>query len=276
MPPLPAQTELVVRRPSFDLGSDLPHYWHGAGPFATHFLNSLSSVFPDGEAFFVRSVAHFRDRIDDPELQRAIQGFAGQEAQHSRQHSRHVELLVDQGYTALVRLNAMADRGMRFGNRHWPRFSLASTAAIEHLTALLARRVLRDEARFTAPMEPRMAALWRWHAVEEAEHKAVAYDVLQRVAPSRLLRSFALILNTLGLVFEMLARTLYMLWVDGVLFRKGTLSNGWSFLFGRNGLLRGHARDYTAWFRRGFHPNEIDDRPLIDAWNRERTTLTSE
>jgi predicted metal-dependent hydrolase len=175
-------------------------------------------------------------------------------------------MLVEQGYTALVRLNRMADRGMRFGNRHWPNFSLASTAAIEHLTALLARRILRDGSRMTAAMDPRMAALWRWHALEEAEHKAVAYDVLQRVAPSRALRSFALLVNTVGLFVEILARALYMIGKDGVLLRRGTLTDGWRFLFGGDGLLRGSGRDYLAWFRRGFHPNQIDDRPLIEAW----------
>ncbi len=270
MQPSSSSPALQVRRPAFALAPDLPHYWNGGDPFATHYLNSLSSVFPDGEAFFVRSVQHYRDRIDDPSLLRAIQGFAGQEAQHSQQHDRHVELLIAQGYTALVRLNRMADKGMRFGNRHWPKFSLASTAAVEHLTALLARRILRKGSEFTALMDPRMAALWRWHAIEEAEHKAVAYDVLQRVAPSRALRSFALLLNTFGLFVEMLVRTSYMLARDGVLLRRATLSSGWSFLFGRSGLLRGHGRDYTAWFRRGFHPNQIDDRPLIEAWEREQ------
>ena len=275
MQPSPTRDAIQVRRPSFALSPDLPHYWNGGDAFATHFMNALSSVFPDGEAFFVRSVQRFRDQIQEPELLRAIQGFAGQEAQHSHQHDYHLELLVAQGYTALVRLNRMADKGMRFGNRHWPKFSLASTAAVEHLTALLARRILTDGGRFTAAMDPRMAALWKWHAVEEAEHKAVAFDVLQHVAPSRALRAFALVLNSVGLFVEMIVRTLYMLGKDGVLFRRESFSSGWRFLFRRDGLLRGHARDYFAWYRRGFHPNEIDDRPLIAAWGERVGTSTS-
>ncbi|MGH2901021.1 MAG: metal-dependent hydrolase, partial [Solirubrobacteraceae bacterium] len=261
----PSRNALQVRRPSFEL-PDLPHYWFGGDAFATHYMNALSSVFPDGEAFFVRSVQRYRDRIQEPELLRAIQGFAGQEAQHSHQHDFHLELLVAQGYTGLVRGNRVADRIMRLENRHLPRFSLASTAAVEHLTALLARRILADDARFTALMDPRMAALWRWHSVEEAEHKAVAFDVLQEVAPSRALRAFALALNSVGLFVEMLARTLYMLAKDGVLFRRATLASGWRFLFGREGLLRGHGHSYLAWYRRGFHPAQIDDSPLIAAW----------
>jgi predicted metal-dependent hydrolase len=257
---------LEVRRPVFDLGPDLPRYWYGGNAFSSHYLDSLSSVFPDGEAFFVRSVLRYRERIDDPALRLAIQGFAGQEGQHSRQHDRHLELLDERGYRALGRLNRAADRVMRFTNRWFPRFSLANTAALEHLTAILARRILADEARFTTPMNHRMGALWRWHALEEAEHKSVAFDVLQRVAPSYSLRALALVLATAGLFVEMLLRTAYMLWKDGELTRRESWTDGWKFLFGREGLLTRVGPDYRAWYRRDFHPNEIDDGPLIAKW----------
>jgi len=61
-----------------------------------------------------------------------------------------------------------------------------------------------------------------------------------------------------------------MLGKDGVLLRRRTLSSGWRFLFGRGGVLRGHGRAYTAWFRLGLHPADIDDRPLIEACQREQ------
>lgn len=254
---------LQVRRPALELGPDLPRHWYGGDPFATHYLDSLSSVFPDGEAFFVRSVLRFRDQVEDPELRRAIHGFAGQEGQHSHQHDRHLELLAAHGYGALARMNRAGDTVMRLMNRRVPRFALAATAALEHLTALLARRILEHGARFTAPMDARMGALWRWHALEEAEHKTVAFDVLQRAAPSYFLRVFALLLTTVGLFSEMLVRTAYMLAKDGELRR---FFGGTRFLFGREGLLRGVGRDYRAWFRRDFHPSQIDDTALVEHW----------
>jgi hypothetical protein len=263
---------LEIRKPSLDLSADLPRYWYGGDAFATHYMNALSSVFPDGEAFFVRSVLRYRDRIDDPALARAVQSFAGQEAQHSHHHDRHLELLGAQGYTALGRMNRLLDRVMRWQNKVMPRVSLAGTAAAEHLTALLARRILENGAEFTRPMDPRMAALWRWHALEEAEHKTVAYDVLRRAAPSFALRVLMLVATTLGLFVEMLVRTGYMLWRDGALLRADTWRSGWRFLFARGGLLRGHGRDYFAWYRRDFHPAQIDDAPLIETW-RERYAL---
>jgi predicted metal-dependent hydrolase len=255
---------IVVRRPALDPWSELPRYWNRGEPFATHFLNALSSVFPPGEAFFVRSVLHYRDQIDDPGLQARIRGFAGQEGQHSHQHDRHLDLLLEQGYTALATRNRFADRLMQWSLRRMPAASLAGTAALEHLTALLARRLLSDPERWTGQMDARMAPLWLWHALEEAEHKAVAFDVLERVAPSRALRNVQLAQNTVGLFVEILDRTLYMLWKDGLLFRRAVWADGLRFLFGREGFLRGLGPDYWPWYRRDFHPNDVDDTQLIE------------
>jgi predicted metal-dependent hydrolase len=142
--------------------------------------------------------------------------------------------------------------------------SLSMTAGLEHLTALLARQILSDPQRRTGSMHPEMARLWRWHALEEAEHKAVAFDVLMQVAPGYSRRVVMMALNTFGLAMETLDRMVYMLWKDGLLFKARTWSGGWRFLFGAGGFLRGMGADYRAWYRRDFHPNEIDDRRLIE------------
>jgi predicted metal-dependent hydrolase len=228
-------------------------------------MNALSSVFPPGEAFFVKSVLRYRDDIDDPELLARIRGFAGQEGQHSHQHDRHLELLLSQGYSALATRNRAVDWLMNWSLRRMPRASLAGTAALEHLTALLARRLLGDPERWTGSMDARIAPLWLWHALEEAEHKAVAFDVLERIVPGRALRNIQLAQNTVGLFIEILDRTVYMLWKDGQLFRRSVWADGMRFLFGRDGFLRGHGPDYRSWYRRGFHPDDIDDTPLIEA-----------
>lgn len=262
---------IPVRRPALALFASsglpadggLPRHWHGGDPFATHFFDALSSTFPFGEAFFVRSVLYYRDRIEDPELLAQIREFAGQEGQHSRLHDGHLELLLAEGYRMLAFRNRFLDRMLRFHNRHTPKLSLALTAALEHLTAILARQVLLDSARRTAAMDPAIAPLWRWHALEESEHKAVAYDVLAKVAPSHALRVVAMVINTFFLSFETLLRTSYMLWKDGLLLDGRTWSQGGRFLFGERGLLRGTGAAYRAWYRSDFHPDEVDDSELI-------------
>ena len=259
-----SDTEIPIRHPAQSLSRDIPRHWMAGDAFATHFLNALSSTFPFGEAFFVRSVLHYRDQISEPRLLRKIRGFAGQEGEHSRVHDDHLEMLLAQGYTALATRNRFGDRVTRWHNRRLPKLSLTITAALEHLTALLARQLLSDPERRTADMHPEMARLWRWHALEEAEHKAVAYDVLMQVAPSHSRRVVAMALNTLGLSIEVFDRLVYMLWKDGLLFKTKTWSSGWRFLFGEGGFLRGLGADYRAWYHRDFHPNEIDDRALIE------------
>lgn len=227
-------------------------------------MDALSSTFPSGEAFFVRSVLHYRGGIDDPALLEAIRGFAGQEGQHSRVHADHFRLLLEQGYSALEKRNRVSDRIMRWLNRERPELSLVGTAGLEHLTAILARQILSHPERTTERMHPEMAALWRWHALEEAEHKSVAFDAMERVVPGYLRRILMQISNTVGLVFEVMDRTMYMLWKDGLLFRCETWNRGGRFLLGREGLLRGLGPDYRAWYRRDFHPDQIDDRSLIE------------
>jgi predicted metal-dependent hydrolase len=164
------RTAIPVRRPDLALSTTLPRYWNGGRAFATHFFDALSSTFPDGEASFVRSVQHFRGRIEDPDLARAVQGFAGQEAQHRRQHDAHLGVLVGQGYTGLATRNQIMRKALRFLERHAPRAALASTASLEHLTAILARRLLGEPERWCGRMDPRLAELCLWHALEEAEH----------------------------------------------------------------------------------------------------------
>lgn len=280
---------IPVRRPRIELGTrpaadahavsltpmgprEIPRHWWGGDPFRTHVMDAFSSTLPFGEAFFVRAVRHYASQIDDPLLQDEIARFAAQEGQHSRLHDEHVQLLLDQGYTALESQNRIFDRVMRWHNRKTPAFSLAVTTSLEHLTSILARQILEDRFGWLEDMDPEMAKLWRWHALEEAEHKSVAFDVSMQVAPSRWLRCSAMALNTVGLSFEIFARMVYMLWKDGLLLRGpgragGTRwLDGWRFLFGRRGFLRGTGREYLAWYRADFHPNQNDDRPLIDRY----------
>ena len=56
-----------------------------------------------------------------------------------------------------------------------PILDLAATMALEHFTAIIAHELLANP-RHLANADQATADLWRWHAVEEIEHKGVAYD----------------------------------------------------------------------------------------------------
>ena len=56
-----------------------------------------------------------------------------------------------------------------------PIVNLAATIALEHYTAIMAHEFLANPKHFKNA-EPDTAAMWRWHAMEEIEHKGVAFD----------------------------------------------------------------------------------------------------
>ncbi len=254
---------IPVRNLKFALSENTPRYWYDKSAAKTHFMNALSTTFPFGEAFFVRSVQHFRDRIEDPELLERIRGFSGQEAVHSREHGQHVALLVSQGYDYIEKVNARADRQLRFMNRWFPYWALAETAALEHLTAIMAHQALADPNYWAGPMHEDMASLWQWHAMEEAEHKSVAFDVFQQVSGNWLLRSAALISASIGLGLDNLLRWAYFMHRDKRLGDIRAWAETWHFVMAPGGMYRRLLPDYVRWFRRDFHPDQRDDRELI-------------
>src|SRR6478672_5880599 len=135
-----AQRKVPTRRISFEASlQDLPKHFAADGDLIlSHVAASLSSVFPDGEDFFVRSVRHYRSEITDPRLKRDVAGFIGQESVHGREHRALNDRLDQLGYPTKQaervtrRVLAARERVMS------PQSNLAVTVALEHFTATLA------------------------------------------------------------------------------------------------------------------------------------------
>jgi predicted metal-dependent hydrolase len=177
------------RSPAFDF-TDVPRHWFAGNMFATHVANGLNLLFPAGERFFVRSVRGYLDEITDPTLREDIKGFIGQEGLHAYAHERFFEALGRQGYH--VRTFLRVYEKLAFGvveNAFPAEMRLSVTAACEHFTATMATHALqRYDDGILLVKEPTMRALFLWHAVEEIEHRSVAFDVLRAVNPSYPLR----------------------------------------------------------------------------------------
>lgn len=244
-------------------GSIIGHWHHAAGPVFTGFLNTFSSILPVGERFFIDSVRAYRDRITDPELKRAVTAFIGQEAMHGREHEEYNDAFFAKA-PAAARFEKRVKRILdRLTARAPASFCLSGTIALEHFTALLADGVLSDE-RVVMGADPHYAALWRWHALEETEHKAVAYDVWKAVMGNDLkeygLRSLGLVMATI--IFWGLTLPVFI----QVLKSEGQLTNvdGWRkfyrYTFGDIGMLRRQIGNYLDYFKPGFHPWDHDNR----------------
>lgn len=254
---------ITVRTIALKPSTATPKYWFGGLAFETHFFNALSSTFPEGERFFIQSVRLNAGGLHDPWLAAQVAAFTGQEGQHSLEHDAHVDLLIDQGYVALTRMNAVMRAVMRWFTRRMPRYSLAVTTAVEHITAVLAEGLMRHAERWLSPMSADMRLLWHWHAVEESEHKAVAFDVYQQTGNGLALRRLAMLNALPGLLVEIFIRQCYFLGKDGRLFDATEWRRGTRFLWGRNGLLRWLIRGHLAFYHRQFHPWQTDNTEQI-------------
>ena len=251
----------------FKLDPKIINEWHhSGGPIFTAFLNTFSIVLPVGERFFIDSVRAYRHRIEDPDLKQAVTAFIGQEAMHGREHEEYNDAFFASVPIA-PKFENFVGKFLGFVSKRTPAsFSLSGTIALEHFTALLADGVLSDPL-VTEGADPNYAALWRWHSLEETEHKAVAYDVWEVVMGkglgSYLLRSFGLVLATVifwGLVIPVFLEVLREQ-------KQLTNANGWKKFFrytmGDIGLFKKQLRNYIEYFKPGFHPWDHDNREYL-------------
>jgi len=266
----PDDLEFAPRRQSFDLEKSLATDWHSGGAYRTAWFNAMSLLFPLGEKFFIDSVCHFQEKIDDPRLQNEIASFRAQEATHRVQHQKYNELLCELRDYDLVRFEKHERERMAWAYRELPaRRRLAGTVANEHLTAIMANDMLAKQDVLIGA-DPQIASLWEWHGVEETEHKAVAFDVFVAVGGTVSERRQALLLNTFFFFKDTLRNVCIMLQKDGKLWSVREWASGFKFLFVKPGMLR---RVFPAWlrfFRKDFHPWQVDNRQLIDKWERQQ------
>lgn len=167
--------------------SQARRYWYADNPVISHLANGVNLLFPAGERFFIRSVKRFAHQVEDPQLQEDIRAFYGQEGAHTREHERFIAVIREQGYDVDEFL-AEFDAVLRRVESTMPEVvSLATTAATEHFTALLAvsawhrRRMMRKA-------DPELRRLFLWHAAEEVEHAHVAFEVFEKAMEGHPLR----------------------------------------------------------------------------------------
>ncbi len=260
----PPEEHSITHRPvKFNITDDSPRFWFDEDPFKTHFFNAFFTTFPPGEEFFVRSVLYYRDHITDENLLRDIQAFASQEGSHANSHQDHLEVLDRQGYKSLKRENKIIDALLKFMNKHFPKTSLVNTLALEHFTALLAHQTFTDSELFSEPAHEDFLPLFKWHAAEEIEHKAVAYDVYMAIDGRYWPRAVAMAFATFFLILILPIRMSPLLFHDGLLFKWKTWREGLPFLFGKNGLFTKPWRHYISFYKRDFHPWDVQDYEFI-------------
>ena len=253
---------IKVRRMDYRFTPDIPADWADENPLLTALMAGLSASFPPGERYFIESVRSYADGIDDPDLRERVRGFIGQEANHTKEHLAFNAFLDGRGVPA-GKIQSAVERGLKhIKQRNSPAENLARTVALEHLTAFLASAFL-ENPEVLARTHPTVAAFWAWHAIEEIEHRSVAFDVYKRFVDDEPLR-----LRTMAEVtflFSVLTalRTAVVLANKGRLFDLPDIARGLGVLFGKPGILRKTMPLYRAYYRRAFHPDEHDNHEAV-------------
>lgn len=268
-PTVKVSAHFPVRRMNFDF-ADTGKYWWSGDPFMTTFMNNLSSLFPYGEKFFVDSVRDLRDEIKDPQLQKDISAFIGQEAMHSKEHATYNEYAekynVDLRTLELRIKVLLEDIAPKVTSK---KMRLAATCALEHFTATMAEQILRREDLSMQITDPRMYKLWLWHAIEENEHKSVCYDAYQAVGGGYFQRTGVMLATTAIFLGVIAWFQIDLMRKDGQLFNWSSWKYGLKTLFGKNGYVRGLIKPYLDYYKPGFHPTHHESRELENYW-RER------
>ena len=258
----------IVPREKLDFGfdQDIPKYWFGGDAFKTRFWDALSVIFPPGEKFFMTTVRDFRDRVTDAKLLQDIKDFNRQEAQHTLVHNQYNDHLRRQGIDVDFLIKDLDDLLFKkYRSRFSREYTLCITGALEHFTALGAH-TLFDERDLMKDAHPNVRAMYAWHAIEEVEHKGVAYDVMIDVAKVGYLRRVGALMHaTVMFPYTINRFTNFMLKADGYNWvqRRWLNLKNLPWIIGMAAPILGK---YFAYYKPGYHPWEETEQPGYEPW----------
>ena len=258
----PKAIGITVRKLQFNPKAIRRHYFANS-PVMSHMLTALSSTFPIGEQFFVHSVRNVRDKVKDEKLQAQITAFIGQEAMHSKAHAEFNDAWRSDDYN-LDRFQAWLARKNEYVKNLHPKIQLAITCAFEHFTALLGGYILRHP-EVLATLDEDAAKLWVWHAIEEIEHRAVAFDVYQAVYGDDKIRRMIMRSVTTGFAsLTFYSATRLFLQDKGKSLPKVGGNIFGLYLLGK--MFIQLLPEYLSYFKADFHPSEIDYTKIVNYW----------
>jgi predicted metal-dependent hydrolase len=226
-------------------------------------------MFPEGEDFFVRSVRDLRHKVTDPELAQQVAGFIGQEVTHGREHRELNERLAAMGYRSL-KVDRSVRRLLGLNERLLSRRRrLAITAALEHYTATLAECLLSKPEAQALLGETEVRSLLLWHALEESEHKAVAFDVYRAAGGPEWLRILTMRITSALFLEEVIRHTVLSMLRDRATYNPVRLVKSLAALRHSPFLARDVWQRLNSYNRKGFHPDDWDATELIERWKAE-------
>lgn len=262
----PKGPDFFSKRVQFSFAERFRKFWNNGSPNLTYFFNSFSILFPTFERLFILSVLKFRKPLKQTPLEATLKTFLAQEAQHENQISRF-NVCLEQNHEYPIQ--AFEHKNLALGKAINKRCSsyvqLAMTMGAEHLIAVLSDMHLRDET-WLKGAEPSIAALWRWHAIEEIEHKSVAFDIYQEVYGGYWTRIFAYLFVNSVIAWMWLKQWCLMAVKDNQWWRPSFWFDTFKFMFLKPGVLIKLPWPMLKYFHPKFHPWHTDNSELIQQW----------
>lgn len=252
-----ADVGVPVRRLGQEYGDDIPEFWFKDNAFLTLFFTGFSANLPEGEAQFIHSVRLFQKKITDPVLQAQVRAFIGQEAHHSTEHDALNECMKRKGYPLHKIEQRMRTMNKWMQKYQSPAKQLAGTVCGEHITALMADFFLSKAPELFDDMAPEVGTIWAWHAIEETEHKGVAFDVYDQLVADRNLLRRTMVELTLFFFTLNTLQALAMMPRSGQMFNLKMWREAFS-VFGKLG--RSSFREYLDFYKKDYHPWQHDNR----------------
>lgn len=276
--PTPEDLTILPRNLHFDVSTAKAGYWLDGDPVATAVLNTLSLTFPDGERLFMDAVRAYKDKLSG-RLEQDANDFIAQEAIHSREHHL-LNRMIDKSKYPVERVDAEIRERIAYSRAAGPMRMLIATICLEHFTAMLADMFAAHDDLFSKT-EPGLRDMWRWHAMEETEHKAVAYDVFLVATKDwsglkrYLRRSMAMLLISYFFTRNIATYSAWMLEADGFSPEEAKKAVK-TFLWKKPAFFGRGWKIWITWFKPGFHPWDHDNRALMAEWQAEFNLVAAE
>lgn len=258
MPPsINAQNKITPRDWDFDF-SATPKHWIQANGYLTHMFNAPSFALPYIEGFVNFTVINVIKQIEDSDLRNACQAFMKQESQHAREHIKFNAMLNRHGYFCTEIINQLKAKLNHIKNQWSPLSLLAISAGFECFTSLLSKYALEDRVLGDANLDP-ADQFWKWHMMEELEHKSVLIDLYYQLGGGYVRRISMLTLVLYYYWFYSAKIYIKLLKTDKLPLFKGLLFACRKDSFFRKSLIKS-----MSCFRFHFHPRQLNTQDLIN------------
>jgi predicted metal-dependent hydrolase len=268
-------SKMVVRKMPFAFPEDINPHWNEAKPEWSHMVNGASLAMPFLEPYLIRTMRKALPKINSKELQNEVKLYMAQEGQHYQQHRKFNDILISNGYSDLLPVEAqMRKEFADFEEKRSLKFNLAYACGFESMALGVGHWLVKDREYLFGGSDTRVASLILWHFIEEVEHKNVAFDAYQEVCGGYLYRVFGTLYATAHVVKFSRKAYQIMLKKDGLW---GNIRSRWALLKIISRFLVNMVPPLLLVCVPGHHPSQVKDpqwyRDWLDSFAQDENTV---